>query len=278
MAVIEASSRPGRRGPDVSPLAVGRGTPGGLPSARPLGEELPPLLQEDDFCQRFTQGLDEVLAPVYATLDCFDTYLDNTLTPDDFVDWLASWVGVDVDENWPLDKRRLLIDQAVSLYRVRGTAAGLAAHVALYTGATPEIADSGGCEWSQTADTAFPGNADASLTVRVLVDDPATVNMSTLERIVAASRPAHVLFSVDLVTSAGVVVEAPAEQNPTAKAEPDGGVGEDLGLPETDVAAPGAIDLPGSEKIELEVAGPSSGDEWDEDDEGESSEGKEPSA
>jgi phage tail-like protein len=272
MAVVEASSRPSPRGAPGMPVQpVGRGSVEGLPCARPLGEELPALLQEDDFCQRFTQGLDDVLAPVYATLDCFDTYLDNALTPDDFVDWLASWVGVDIDENWPVAKRRALIDQAVALYRVRGTATGLAAHVGLYTGVTPEIADSGGCEWSQTADTALPGTIDASLTVRVLVDDPASVNMSTLERIVVASRPAHVVHRVEIVTSAGKAVEPPAEAEAAGEPEPAG----ESDVPETDDAAPGPVDLPGSEKVELAAPGP---DEWDEDDEGESSEGKEPSA
>ena len=275
MAVIEASSRPSPRGtPALAPPFVGRGSVEGLPSARPLGEELPSLLQEDDFCQRFTRGLDDVLAPVYATLDCIDTYLDSSLTPDDFVDWLASWVGVEVDENWPLEKRRNLIDEAVGLYRVRGTAAGLAAHVALYTGSTPEMSDSGGCAWSQTADTALPGSAEAALTVRVLVDDPASVSLATLERIVAASRPAHVLFKVEVVTSAGVVVEQPAPEVPASEPEPE----SESDVPETDDAAPGAVDLPGSEKVELAAPGPASGDEWDEDDEGESSEGKEPSA
>lgn len=273
MAVIEASSRP-RGTPSTQPLPSGRGSVEGLPCARPLGEELPSLLQEDDFCQRFTRGLDDVLAPVYATLDCFDSYLDDQLTPEDFVDWLASWVGVGVDENWPLERRRKLIDQAVGIYRVRGTAAGLAAHVGLYAGATPEIVDSGGCGWSQTADTALPGSADASVVVRVLVDDPTSLNMSTLERIVAASRPAHVLFNLEVVTSSGAVVEPAAEAATRAEPQPGG----ESDVPEIDDAAPGAVDLPGSEKVELAAPGPGSGDEWDEDDEGESSEGKEPSA
>lgn len=273
MAVIEASSRP-RGTPSTQPLPSGRGSVEGLPCARPLGEELPSLLQEDDFCQRFTRGLDDVLAPVYATLDCFDSYLDDQLTPEDFVDWLASWVGVGVDENWPLERRRKLIDQAVGIYRVRGTAAGLAAHVGLYAGATPEIVDSGGCGWSQTADTALPGSADASVVVRVLVDDPTSLNMSTLERIVAASRPAHVLFNLEVVTSSGAVVEPAAEAATRAEPQPGG----ESDVPEIDDAAPGAVDLPGSEKVELAAPGPGSGDECDEDDEGESSEGKEPSA
>ena len=96
-------------------------------------------------------AFDEIVAPLFSTLDCLDSYLDPKLAPHDFVDWLASWVGVDIDETWTLERRRRLILDAVALYRIRGTAAGLAAHVNLYAGVTPEIAENGGCEWSQTA-------------------------------------------------------------------------------------------------------------------------------
>ena len=67
-------------------------------------------------------AFDEVLAPLFTTLDCFDSYLDPELAPVDFVDWLASWVGVDIDETWTLERRRRLIQNAAVLYRIRGTA------------------------------------------------------------------------------------------------------------------------------------------------------------
>ena len=270
MAVVEASSRPNPRNSAVVPARFeGRGSAEGFGCAHPLGEQLPSLLQEDGFAMRLTQGLDEVLAPLFATIDCWDAYLDTDLTPGDFVDWLASWVGVDVDERWPLDRRRHLIDEAVGLYRMRGTAAGLAAHVALYAGATPEIVDSGGCDWSQTAESPFPGSPDAALTVRLTVEDPETLSASSIERIVAASRPAHVVFKVEILGASGQVV---AEVSEVGAGPQDEGV--DVG--EADDAAPGAIDLPGSEKVELAAPGPASGDEWDEDSGEESSDGKEP--
>ncbi len=66
-----------------------------------------------------------MLAPVFATLDCldsyFDSYFDAWLTPRDFLDWLAGWVGVVLDENWPLERQRALVGQMVALYGRRGT-------------------------------------------------------------------------------------------------------------------------------------------------------------
>src|ERR1051325_6889467 len=145
----------------------GRMSVEGLVNPRPLGREVPALLQEDDFCLRLLSALDEVIAPVFATLDCIASYLDPALTPEDFVDYLAGWVGVEVDETWPMERRRRLLWEVAALYRIRGTAAGLASHVALYTGGEPEIIDSGGCSSSQVADTPLPGSADPHVTVRV---------------------------------------------------------------------------------------------------------------
>src|SRR5581483_6408222 len=114
------------------------------------------------------------------------------LAPDDFVEWLASWVGIDIDETWGLERRRRLIRETAVLYRLRGTAAGLAAHVNLYAGATPQIDESGGCGWSQTAGSELPGSPHPRLTVRLTVGDTADIKRSTVDRIVAASCPAHI--------------------------------------------------------------------------------------
>src|SRR4029453_7641000 len=71
-----------------------RATAAGLATPPPIGEHLPALFQEDEFAQRFVGALDEVLAPVFAVLDCLDAYLDPWLAPPDFVDWLADWVAL----------------------------------------------------------------------------------------------------------------------------------------------------------------------------------------
>jgi phage tail-like protein len=213
----------------------------GLANPRPLVEQLPAALQEDDFCCRFVAALDEVVAPLFATLDCFDSYLDPALAPEDFVDWLASWVGIEVDETWPADRRRTLVDNAVVLYRIRGTAPGLAAHLRLYSGATPEIEESGGCVWSQAAGTPFPGQPRPHLTVRLQVAGDEGVRLSTVSRIVAASRPAHVPYVVELI-SGGETQQAGEE------------LGTDPGAGAAD--APGAVELPGSESIELSAPTP----------------------
>jgi phage tail-like protein len=221
-----------------------RGLVESLPSPRPIGEELPAAFQEDDFCQRMMSAFDEILAPVFSTLDCFDSYLDPKLAPEDFVDWLASWVGVEIDETWTLERRRHLIRDAVALYRIRGTAAGLAAHVNLYAGVTPEIHESGGCGWSQTAGSPIPGVPNPHLTVSLRVEDTATIKRSTVSRIVASGRPAHMPYEIEMLVG-GAPIQS--EETSTVDAADD--------------HAPGAVDLPGSEHIELAPQAPPSEEE-----------------
>lgn len=252
----------GRRSQELAATAIvpiGRALVDGLATPKPIVDQLPAALQEDEFCRRMVSAFDEVLAPVFNTLDCFDSYLDAQLAPEDFVDWLASWVGLDIDETWTVERRRQLIEQAVVLYRIRGTAAGLAAHVALYAGATPQIEDSGGCSWSQTAGTPMPGSPQPSLTVRLQVEQESDIRRSTVSRIVDASRPAHVPFRLE-VTVGGATVHAVED------ASPEG----------ADSAAPGAVDLPGSEHIELSPPAPASQEEMEGQPEGQSDESEPP--
>lgn len=171
----------------------------GLPSPHPIGPGLPALYQADPFAQRLSAGFDDCLAPVLATLDCLDCYLDPDLAPPDFVDWLALWVGLELEQLWTTEQRRRLVAEAVGLYRIRGTAAGLAGEVGLATGVIPEIEETGGCAWSASAGAALPGRLVPELVVRLRVADPAAVDAGLVERIVAAAKPAHVTHRVEVV-------------------------------------------------------------------------------
>lgn len=179
-----------------------RGTVDGLASPCPLGERLPGLYRDDDFAQRLTAAFDETMAPVLAALDNFSAYLDPTLAPVDFLQWLAGWVGVALDENWPLERQRDLVARVAELYRRRGTAGALAEQVALYAGTVPEVIESGGVAWSATPGEDLPGSDEPNLVVRVSVADPSDVDIGRLEAIVAEARPAHVPVTVELVVTA----------------------------------------------------------------------------
>lgn len=176
-----------------------RGLVAGLPSPHPIGSLLPGLYQEDDFALRFTAGLDEVIAPALAVLDNLSAYLDPVLTPVDFLPWLAGWVGIALDENWPLARRRQLVARAGDLYRSRGTARGLAEQIELLTGSAPRIEETGGTVWSPTPGASPPGNAIAQLVVTVQEAPGQPVDRRRLESIVRDAKPAAVSHRIEVV-------------------------------------------------------------------------------
>lgn len=176
-----------------------RGMVRGLPTPHPVARELPAVYREDALLEAFTRILDEMLAPVLATLDGLDAYLDPRLAPADFLELLAFWVALPLEPGWPLDRRQSLVGGATELFRRRGTLAGLAELVARHIGVEPEIEDSGGVAWSATPGGHPPGNPEPSLVVRVRVPDPAAVDRSRLDALVAAAKPAHVPHRVEVV-------------------------------------------------------------------------------
>ncbi|ANZ38869.1 phage tail protein [Lentzea guizhouensis] len=169
-------------------------------SPHPLGERLPAVYTDDDFTQRFTAALDEVLAPVFTVLDCFAAYLDPRLAPAGFADWLAGWVALDLDESWTASQRRELVARAVHLHRFRGTRRGLAEHVWLLTGGRVEIADSGGTAVSPRPDGALPGSSPAHVLIRIRLADPHAVDRARITAAVRRMVPAHVATTIEVVT------------------------------------------------------------------------------
>lgn len=176
-----------------------RGTVVGLPTPYPLSGLLPAFMQEDDFTVRLTQGFDTVVAPLISVLDCLDAYVDPLLAPDDFVPWLASWVGATVDGHWADQRVRQSILAASSMHRQRGTVEGLRAQLALATGGDVEVGDTGGvlCSLSPTDAGHEP---EPGLVIRIAVDDPGSVRLSVLEELVDGMKPAHVPHVIEVVS------------------------------------------------------------------------------
>lgn len=183
-----------------------RGIVGELTSAAPLALQLPAVLQDDDFAQRFVSAFDVALAPIIATLDDLDAYVDPRLAPEDFVEWLAGWVGLDVGtefaSGWDLPTRREVVAGAVAGFRRDATAGGVRDAVLRVTGGEVHVSESGGAAWSATPGAALPGDSGASLHVRVVADGEPEVGLDMLrrrvERLVGAMKPAHVVATVEV--------------------------------------------------------------------------------
>jgi phage tail-like protein len=172
------------------------------------------MVLDDTFIQRFCDGLDEVLAPVPSALDNFSAFLDPQLTPPDFLEWLAGWVGIEIDHTWPVDRRRKMVANATDMFRRRGTADGLADLVELFVGVRPEIVEGGGVAWSQSPDGQMPGQADAPLVVRLRMAQPAPAVLSRLDKLVTANKPAHLGHRLEFVAAPPKPLPPPTKEQP----------------------------------------------------------------
>lgn len=176
-----------------------RGETPGILSPVPVVSRLPAVLADDDFLARFVTGLDDVLAPVYLTLDNLHAYLDPELAPEDFLLWLTSWVGIEHDQTWPVERTRAAVASAASLHRWRGTSRGVADAVALAFGGEVEVAESGGVTGSLAPGAPFPGEATPSLRVVLRVPAGSNVDPRRLDALVASVKPAHVPHTCRIV-------------------------------------------------------------------------------
>lgn len=176
-----------------------RGVIDGLESPVSLTEQLPAVYQDDAFAMRFVSAFDVAIAPILATMDNLAAYVDPRFAPDDFLAWLGGWVGVELGDSWPEDTRRAVVSDAARDHQRTGTSARLADALTRATGCDIEIVESGGATWSRTPGSPFPGDAGASLHVRVRADDRDEVDLAHVDRVVASLKPAHVMHTVEVV-------------------------------------------------------------------------------
>ena len=182
-----------------------RGGIDGLGSPHPIGLQLPAVYADDEMAQRFTAGLDDLLAPMLNVLDCMDSYFTPTLAPEDFTEWLGSWGGAETEPDAPLPLLRESVAAAAGLHRLRGTRRGLAEAVRLAFGVEPEINESGGAEWSARPLGGFPGDPQPHLEVVLRVDRPERIDLQRLTELVRAARPAHIPCAVRVTAERGPV-------------------------------------------------------------------------
>jgi phage tail-like protein len=114
-------------------------------------EYLPAVYREDavsaDFLDRFLSIFDTLRGCTSDVVTGIARYFDPKATPangnhaggTDFLSWLASWLGMSLESNWPAEKRRELVRQAHRLYALRGTPEGLRLHIELFAGVKPTI-------------------------------------------------------------------------------------------------------------------------------------------
>ena len=122
-------------------------------------EYLPAHLQSDAFLRGFLLAMERILTGLtpgkpddIIAAQGLEYYLDRihiyftvtadkaeNQTPADFLPWLASWVAASLREDWDENFKRQFIGNIATLYRLRGTKAGVKRLLNLYTGEEVKI-------------------------------------------------------------------------------------------------------------------------------------------
>jgi phage tail-like protein len=169
---------------------------------------LPAIYRTDDFIGRFLHIFEDILQPLEAMVDNIPYYFDPGMTPGTFLPWLASWLGLVLDERWPTDRHRELITSAVELYRWRGTKKGLREFLRIYTGVVPQITEpvSGpkaklGPNTKLGLNAYLGGGEPFNFTVTIAMEDLAEVDINIVRAIIEAQKPAHTTYTLNVTTS-----------------------------------------------------------------------------
>jgi phage tail-like protein len=167
---------------------------------------LPAIYKKDEFTGRFLRIFEDILQPIEGVVDNVAYYLDPGVTPEPILPWLASWLGLALDERWPINSRRRLVASAVELYRWRGTRKGLSEFLTIYTGVTPQITESTGRPGTSLGpntklgvNTYLGGGGGAfGFIVTIHAEDLSKIDVNTVRAIIQIQKPAHTTYSLNM--------------------------------------------------------------------------------
>ncbi len=158
---------------------------------RYLRSGLPSIYQEGDFGMRFVGALEQLLDPLVGTLDGLPAHFEPSLVEGDQLQLLAGWLGVELEESWPLDRKRELVRRASDLSRRRGTRRGLEEALAVVFPDLPlRVEDPGGVVWARDpSELPAQGAPEFYVYCDIPLEEPAG-----LARMIEVMKPVHVNY------------------------------------------------------------------------------------
>lgn len=181
------------------------------------------------FLDRYLSYFDTVFAEITAANRDIAALFDPRVVPDAFLPWLGSWFDLEFLATWPENLRREMIAQAVSYYRMRGTVAGLQRILQWHTGLRPPLPQVIEHFRLPAGDPAMvggaaldPGSAAHAFTIVMPAHAAPAAERPVLDRLIAASVPAHTRWQLRLCDP-GVTVAAQSTVGVDMVLGPSGG-------------------------------------------------------
>jgi phage tail-like protein len=184
--------------PTSLPLRLRVDPPAWSTGGRKLLGYLPRLYRDDDFLGRLLLIFQSVLDPIEQRIDDSDHYLDPSVTPDELLPWLASWLGIAFTPGMSPSSQRELLLRAVELYRWKGTGRALRQELALRTGGRSLVVENFdglrlGHDAALGVNTALGERRDGHVVVTLALPDGAGPDeQARADRLVRELKPPHV--------------------------------------------------------------------------------------
>ncbi len=99
--------------------------------------------QSADFTERFLAVFQTLYTDLTEDIRSVVAHFDPDVVGGGYLEWLATWLGVEDGYLWPEEKLRRLVSQGVELYRSRGTKGYVMEMVRLFTDHTPYMVEYG---------------------------------------------------------------------------------------------------------------------------------------
>jgi phage tail-like protein len=169
-------------------------SPGVASERRYLRKALPAVYQDNDFGVRFVGALEPVLDPIVALLDSLPAHVDPDLAPEDMLALLARWLGLEVDEAWPIERKRELVRRGDELARRHGTRAGLELTLKIAFPQHPlRVEDSGSITWPGKAKKAEKAPAGFVVYCDAPLDEH---ELGAVSRLIEQVKPVNVTYKL----------------------------------------------------------------------------------
>lgn len=195
---------------------------------------LPEVYQQNNsFLRRYIGIFQSIYLDMERKIDRLPIYLDPDSVPDEYLDYLASWMGVE-NEGSILDPKRLryMVRNAIRLNKIKGTIQSVMEMVRLYTGESPIIIEYFKLEQYAKGDRGrqklynllYTDNPYVFCVITGIGSSDGSWNLAELTRLIEKVKPAHTIArvvvlnrSVQLDTHSYLGLNSMLERPQTAK-------------------------------------------------------------
>jgi phage tail-like protein len=109
-----------------------------------LVDQLPRTMAQDPVLRSFVTAFEEVADTVRERIDSVEHHMDTGLASPEMLQFLGSWLGVELEPTDPADYRRSMVREVGRLLGWRGTRYGVEALLEAATGSRVTVTDVGG--------------------------------------------------------------------------------------------------------------------------------------